>query len=125
MFSTLTDTWKLGQMMLDGGTFNGNRILGRKTVEAAVKPQIVDYPGHNWRVRRFDETFSWTCGLGWELNKHSFLPDGTFDHEGAEGVGLYIDPKNRFVFSGFYPGECYCGDSWVSPLAIAWSGLEG
>jgi CubicO group peptidase (beta-lactamase class C family) len=124
MVSTVADAWKLGQMMLDGGTVNGRRILGRKTVEAAVKPQIVNYPGHNWRARRFDETYSCTYGLGWELNKHSFLPDGTFDHEGAGGIGLFVDPVNRFVFSGFYPSPEYLGDSWVSSLAVAWSGLR-
>jgi len=123
MFSTLKDMWRLGQMMMNGGTFNGNRILGKNTVEAAVKPQIINYPGHNWRIRMFDETFYNTYGLGWELNKHAFLPDGTYDHEGAEGVGLYMDPKNNFIFAGLYPGEGYCAESWVSPLAIAWSGI--
>jgi CubicO group peptidase (beta-lactamase class C family) len=121
--STVTDAWKLGQMMLNGGSFNGTRILGRKTVEAAVKLQIDKFPAHNWRVNRFDETYCRSCGLGWEVNYHSFLPDGTFAHEGAGGIGLYMDPKNDFIFSGFYPGENYCADSWVSTLAVAWSGI--
>ncbi|MBN2533121.1 MAG: beta-lactamase family protein [Spirochaetales bacterium] len=123
MVSALTDMWKFGQMMMNGGTFNGKRILGKNTGEAAVKPQIVNYPGHNWRIRMFDETFYCTYGLGWELNKHAFLPDGTFDHEGAEGVGLYMDPQNKFIYAGLYPGEGYCPESWVSPLAIVWSGI--
>jgi CubicO group peptidase (beta-lactamase class C family) len=124
LFSTLEDLWKLGQMMLDGGTYNGKRILGRKTVEAATKPQIKDITGHNWLPRMFDDSFTWTCGLGWELNKHSFLTDGTFDHEGAEGAGLFIDPQERFLFAGFYPSIDWRGDSWISPLAIAWSGIR-
>ncbi|MBN1430097.1 MAG: beta-lactamase family protein [Anaerolineae bacterium] len=124
LFSTLEDLWKLGQMMLDGGTFNGQRIIGRKTAEAALKPQIKDFPAHNWMPQMFDNSIKWTCGLGWELNKHPFLTDGTFDHEGAEGAGLYIDPTERFVFVGFYPSIDWHGESWVSPLAIAWSGIR-
>lgn len=124
LFSSLEDLWKFGQTMLDGGTSNGKRILGRKTVEAATKPQVKDILGHNWVPRMFDDSFTWTCGLGWELNKHPFLTDGTFDHEGAEGAGLYIDPTERFVFVGFYPSIDWHGESWISPLAIAWSGIR-
>jgi CubicO group peptidase (beta-lactamase class C family) len=124
LFSTLEDLWRMGQMMLDGGTFDGQRILGRKTVEAAIKPQLKDFPANNWRHPMFDSTYKWTCGLGWELNKHPFLPAETFDHEGAEGAGLYVDPTERFIFVGFYPSIEWYGESWVSPLAIAWSGIQ-
>jgi CubicO group peptidase (beta-lactamase class C family) len=123
LWSTTYDLWKFGQMMANGGTFNGVRILGRKTVEAATKPQIKDFPAYNWRTNMFDEGYKWTCGLCWELKKHKFLPDETFDHEGSEGCGLYIDPKENFIFAGFYPSEKWFGESWVSPLAIAWSGI--
>jgi CubicO group peptidase (beta-lactamase class C family) len=121
--STVADVWKLAQMMLNGGTFNGSRILGRTMVEAAIKPQIKDFPAHNWRSFMFDDGYKWTCGLGWELKKHAFLPDATFDHEGSGGAGLFVDPGEDFVFCGFYPGEKWYGESWVSPLAIAWSGI--
>ncbi len=123
ILSTLSDLWKFGQMMLNGGTFNGNRILGRKTIEAATKPQEKEIKAYNWQPHIFDDSFKWTCGLGWELNKHKFLSDGTYDHEGAEGAGLFIDPKENFIFAGFYPDPDWHGEAWVSPLAIAWSGI--
>jgi CubicO group peptidase (beta-lactamase class C family) len=124
IFSTLHDLWKFGQMMLNKGTFNGRRIMGRKTVEAATKAQIKDITAYNWHPHIFDDSNKWTCGLGWEVNKHSFLSDGTYDHEGAEGAGLFIDPKEEFIFVGFYPDPDWHGEAWVSPLAIAWSGIE-
>lgn len=124
LFSTVEDLWKFGQMMLDGGTFNGRHILSRKMVEAATKPHFKDIVGHNWMPHMFDDSFTWTAGLGWEINKHSFLTDGIFDHEGAEGAGLFIDPKERFIFVGFYPAPEWYGPSWVGSLAIAWSGIR-
>jgi CubicO group peptidase (beta-lactamase class C family) len=124
IFSTLFDLWKFGQMMLNGGSFNGRRILGRKTIEAAVKPQVKGKRAYNWRPHLYDDSYAWTCGLGWEVNKHSFLSDGTYDHEGSEGVGIFIDPKEQFIFTGFYPDPEYHGEAWISPLAIAWSGIE-
>ena len=89
--------------MLNGGTFNGKRILGRKTVEAAVKLQVKDIKAYSWRMHIFDEEYTWTCGLGWEINKLNFLSDGTYDHEGLEGAGIFIDPSEDFIFVGFYP----------------------
>jgi CubicO group peptidase (beta-lactamase class C family) len=123
LLSTLPDLWRFGQMMLNKGVFNGKRILGRKTVEAAVKPHIRDIKSYNWRPHMFDDSFNWTCGLGWEINKHGFLSHGTFDHEGAEGAGLFIDPTENFIFAGFYPDRDWHGEAWISPLAIAWSGI--
>jgi len=123
LLSTLPDLWRFGQMMLNGGTFGGKRILGRKTVEAAVKPQIKDIKAYNWRPHIFDDSYCLTCGLGWEINKHGFLSDGTFGHEGAEGAGMFIDPAENFIFTGFYPDPEWHGEAWVSPLAIAWSGI--
>jgi CubicO group peptidase (beta-lactamase class C family) len=123
LLSTLPDLWRFGQMMLNGGTFGGKRILGRKTVEAAVKPHIKDIKAYNWRPHIFDDSYCLTCGLGWEINKHGFLSDGTFGHEGAEGAGMFIDPAENFIFTGFYPDPEWHGEAWVSPLAIAWSGI--
>lgn len=124
IFSTLFDVYIFAQMMLNGGTYNNNRILGRKTIEAAVKPQVRDIKAYNWRPHIYDDSYTWTSGLAWEINKHYFLSDGTYDHEGSEGSGLYIDPKENFIFVGFYPDKDWHGESWINPLAIAWSGIN-
>jgi CubicO group peptidase (beta-lactamase class C family) len=124
IISTIADLWKFGQMILNGGTFNGRRVLGRKTVEAATKIQVKEIPAYNWRPHLFDNRYTVTYGLGIEINKHSFLTNGTVDHEGAEGALLFLDPKENFLFAGFFPAVDWHGESWVSPLAIAWSGIE-
>jgi CubicO group peptidase (beta-lactamase class C family) len=124
IFSTVADIWKLGQMMLNGGILNGKRILGKNTAEIAIIQQIKNCPSHNWLSNMFDDSYLNSYGLGWQLNKHPFLSDGTFDHEGSEGALMYVDPVEKFIFSGFYPAESWLGESWVSPLAIAWSGIK-
>lgn len=124
IFSTAHDLYKFGQMIVNGGTFNGQKILGRKTVEAAIRPQAKEYPTTNWRPHMFDDVYKISWGFGFEVNKFPFLSEGTVDHDGAEGALLFMDPKERFVFSGFFPAPRWHGESWVSPLAIAWSGIE-
>jgi CubicO group peptidase (beta-lactamase class C family) len=124
LYSTLPDLWKFSQMMLDGGKFNGKRILGKTSCKAAVRPQIVDINAYNWQAHIFDGCYKKTYGIGWELRRHAFLGERVYDHEGAEGAGLYIDPDEDFIFAGFYPDTEFHLESWVSPLAIAWSGLD-
>jgi len=62
--STVADVWRLAQAMLNGGVLDGKRILGRTMAEAAVSPQIKDFPAHNWKPRLFDDCYTWTCGWG-------------------------------------------------------------
>lgn len=124
ILSNLPDLWKFSQMMLNGGKFNGKRILGRKTVEAAVKYQVKNYTSYNWEPHLYDLSHKFSVGLCWELGKYTFLPDSTYGHEGAEGAGLFIDPTERFIFLGFYPDMDYHMETWVNSLAIAWSGIE-
>jgi CubicO group peptidase (beta-lactamase class C family) len=60
------DFMKLGQLMLNGGTWNGRRILGRSFVERASSPRVTidkrnygylwwieDYPYRDHKVRAF------------------------------------------------------------------------
>jgi len=111
-FSTAHDLYKFGQMIVNGGTFNGQKILGRKSVEAAIKPQVKEFPTSNWRPNMFDDVYKIRWGFGFEVDKFPFLSEGTADRDGAEGALLFMDPKERH------------GESWVSPLAIAWPGIE-
>ena len=124
LFSTTHDLSVFGRMLLSGGSFAGKRIVGRKPLEAATRPQVRDIPSTNWRPNMFADEYKLNWGFGFEINKHPFLSEGTFDHEGAEGALLFMDPKERFVFAGFFPSPDWHGESWISPLAIAWSGIE-
>ena len=51
LFSTLDDYSHFGQMLLNGGTYNGNQILTPRTVEFMTNSAIMDGPQHafdNW-----------------------------------------------------------------------------
>ncbi len=124
MYSTVPDMHRFGQMLLNGGELDGARIVGRKTVEAGTKAHIRDLISYNWHGHIFSDSHLVRYGLGLEVDKHRFLTDGTYDHEGAGGVLLYMDPQEEFVFAGIYSSEDWHGESWVSPLAVAWGGIE-
>ncbi len=124
VFSCLVDLWKFAQMMLDKGTFDGKHVFGRKTIEAATREQVRDLPGYNWSNNMFDVNFRTSYGLGWNLNKNPLFSRGTFDHEGACGAAIFVDPVERLIFVGFYPGPPYLPESCINTLSIAWSGLK-
>ncbi|HEQ72300.1 MAG TPA: class A beta-lactamase-related serine hydrolase [Spirochaetia bacterium] len=124
MVATAYDLALFGQMLISGGTWNGRRVVGRKMVEAATRAQVRNMPSTNWRPHMFDDLYTLNWGFGFEIDKFPFLSPGTYDHDGAEGCLLFMDPKERFVFAGFFPAPDWHGESWVSPLAVAWSGIE-
>ena len=121
---SLPAVYRFAQTLLSRGVFNGTRILQAKTVEAGTKPQVTDMRCFNWQGDPFDGATRVTYGLGLEIDKHCFTTDGTYDHEGAGGVFMYIDPREDFLFTGFYGDEPWHGESWIRPLAVAWSGIE-
>jgi CubicO group peptidase (beta-lactamase class C family) len=124
IISTAYDLALFGRMLVAGGEFAGKRIVGRNSVEAATRAQVKEFPTSNWRPHMFDDVYKISWGFGFEVNKFPFLSPGTYDHDGAEGCLLFMDPVEKFVFAGFFPAPDWHGESWVSPLAIAWSGIE-
>ncbi|MBN2736639.1 MAG: beta-lactamase family protein [Spirochaetales bacterium] len=122
--TNVKDLHQLGLMMLSKGTLNNKRILGRKTVEAATRAQIKNIISYCWQPHIYDDSYPVDYGLGWELQKNSFMSPGTFGHEGAEGAALHIDPREEFVFTAFYPDKNYHRETWVHTLPMVWSGLK-
>ena len=94
MLTTPADLTKFAQMMLGGGALGDVRILGRSTVAAATRNQLLqmkDVPEVERRCR------GW--GLGWRLhwaadsaNLGDLLGPRTYGHWGATGTALWIDP---------------------------------
>ncbi len=88
LFSTADDLAVFAQMMLDGGTGNGVRILSPLAVALMTTPQSP--PGA--RVHR---------GLGWDIDSpfasswHPRLGPRSYGHTGYTGTSLYIDPVSR------------------------------
>jgi CubicO group peptidase (beta-lactamase class C family) len=87
LFSTVDDLAVFAQMLLNGGHFAGRRILHASTIREA----LVNHNAH--LGKHFPDS---DRGLGFELNKHSFMgglaSPVTFGHTGFTGTSIVIDP---------------------------------
>jgi CubicO group peptidase (beta-lactamase class C family) len=90
MHSSVDDLGIVLQMFLNGGVYDGKRILGRATVDAMISDQNKRL-GHPW-------------GLGWGLQTSSawsafgdLSSDRTFGHSGASGTVAWADPQRELL----------------------------
>jgi len=88
LFSTADDLSTFAQTLLDGGTFQGVRILSPLTVEKMTTPQT---PPNKMILR----------GLGWDIdspiasNRGELFPVGSYGHTGFTGTSIWIDPVSK------------------------------
>ncbi len=101
VFSTARDVATFGQMVLNGGTYGGARILSRPAVTEMTRNQTPGIPvkmgpsirreasyGYGWFVRTNEK---WTYWDG-SLQSH-----GEFHHQGAGSVLPWVDPRDEIV----------------------------
>jgi len=87
LFSTADDLAIFCQMILNGGVYNGARILSPMTVATMTRPHAVSETGA-------------ARGLGWDIatsfstNKGDLFPLGSFGHTGFTGTSMWIDPAS-------------------------------
>jgi CubicO group peptidase (beta-lactamase class C family) len=97
--STVADYARFLQMYLNGGLFNGKRILGRKTIELMMTNQLKDNSG----------TSQFGLGFGLETSKNDHLSPfsiGSFSWGGIFSTTYWADPKEKIValiFKQIYP----------------------
>jgi CubicO group peptidase (beta-lactamase class C family) len=94
LFSTAQDVTRVYEMMLNGGTLNGHRILKAETVAELTRPQTGDLktrPGMPW-------------GLGFsiiadptQMDANAAYSPGSFGHGGAFGTNSWADPKTGLI----------------------------
>jgi uncharacterized protein YbbC (DUF1343 family) len=109
LFSTANDLAIFCQMILNGGTYNGARILSPMGVATMTRPRAI---AENGSAR----------GLGWDIatsfssNKGDLFPLGSFGHTGFTGTSMWIDPASDsfviFVSNRVHPD----GKGDVGPL---------
>ncbi len=96
LYSTASDLAAFYQMMLDGGVYQGKRILSREGVEIMTTIQDPNLP----------KPAAWTPGGGyaltWEVIKDpigtlAYLSPGTFGHGGAFATHGWVDRKKDLV----------------------------
>jgi CubicO group peptidase (beta-lactamase class C family) len=92
--STVKDYATLLQMYLNGGEYNGVRLLSRKTVEAILSNQIGDIWGNN-----SDTKYGLAFGLLTQSgqNKGGKGSEGTFDWGGYFNTQYFADPKEKII----------------------------
>lgn len=97
LFGTADDFAQFAQMLLNGGTLHGKRILGRKTVELMTTNHLGLMPG---KAHAFDRSKGF--GLGVEVSIDSGMGGvptsrGQFGWYGAATTYCQIDPREKLV----------------------------
>jgi len=122
MEGTSFDLNRFGNMMLFGGTLDGERILGRKAVER-MTTIVSALPNFCWNAKEKERYY----GIGFDMrNGPAFtFSQNTYMHEGAGACSLYIDPKEELVAAWIVP---FAKEGWFSRALfnvqnIIWSGV--
>jgi len=91
LYSTTSDLFRLYQLFLNGGEYNGLRLLSKNSVQQMTTVHTGDLktsqPGAGW-------------GLGWYVmqpDSKLLMPPGTFGHGGRYGTFCFIDPKSKTI----------------------------
>ena len=113
--STTADYARFLQLFLNGGTLDGHRLLGRKTVELMLTNQV--------------GTLQPAFGLGFELETATSdyrtpLSVGSFSWGGAFNTTYWADPREHLVgliFTNTYGGPVSLGDPFK---ALVYSALR-
>lgn len=94
LFSTAEDIGRFYQMMLNGGTWRGRRLLSHAAVEELTRTQTGDL--------QTGFTNGMSYGLGFAVVKEpkgvtGMLSAGTFGHGGAYGTQSWADPRRDLI----------------------------
>lgn len=121
LYSTLADLFRFGQMLLNGGTLDGVRVLSRKSVEKMTSNAFDK--GVNsfcWGGKLKDMTYGHGPSL---IGEGDWITDGTFGHEGAGRCKLLLDREHNAVMLFFVPSNTdWCPESMIGTQNILGSG---
>ncbi|AOZ92157.1 serine hydrolase domain-containing protein [Paenibacillus crassostreae] len=123
LFSTLEDLNRFAQMLLNKGSYDGVRILGRKSVEMLQRePYPEGLPAFCWGDQVKNNHFALSSSLGREYDS---CGPNTFFHEGAGRSTLMVDPDEDLVVAFFVPSDVdWVPESVINVKNIIWSGLK-
>ena len=112
LFSTVEDYSRFAQMLLRGGTLDGERILGRKTIELISRDHLTpqQQATHSWDTQR-----GYGYGLGVRVMTNPEIADingsvGEWGWDGAFGNWFCVDPKENLTcvyLTTNLPGDHY------------------
>ena len=100
LLSTVVDYGRFLQMLLNGGEYNGKRLLGRNSVRMMTMNQIGD-------INRGDNKFGLGFGITTEEGSARMpMQEGTFEWGGMFATTYWVDPKEKLValiYRNIYP----------------------
>jgi uncharacterized protein YbbC (DUF1343 family)/CubicO group peptidase (beta-lactamase class C family) len=86
LFSTAADLAVFAQMILNGGSYGGRRVLKPETVRLMTTPRPV--PGGL-------RALGWDVQTSFSSNRGDGFPVGSFGHTGFTGTSIWIDPSSQ------------------------------
>lgn len=116
LVSSAEDYYRFAQMLLNGGTLNGKRILAPATVHLMTTNHVPNelLTGQysiGLMVMRPGFGYGYNCAVEFDPAEAN-LPDGkgTFLWDGAAGTWFWVDPANDLVFIGMI-------QRWLGPTS--------
>jgi uncharacterized protein YbbC (DUF1343 family) len=91
LFSTADDLAIYCQMILNGGIFQGHRIISPLTVARMTEGRSSGGNAVDGNVRGL----GWDIFTGFSANRGDLFPVGSFGHTGFTGTSLWIDPSSE------------------------------
>ncbi len=86
LFSTTSDLAILGQLMLNGGSYNGIRLYDKATVDEFTSVQSSFGHGYGWEINRGGESSGY---MG------KYADNNVFGHTGFTGTQVVFDKENN------------------------------
>ncbi len=94
LFGSADDLAVFAQMLLDGGSYKGTRVLAPATVKLLTTPRPVPLAGGKSGLR----TYGWDVQTPYSANRGElFSATRSFGHTGFTGTSLWIDPDSQTV----------------------------
>ncbi|MFK7932883.1 MAG: serine hydrolase domain-containing protein [Saprospiraceae bacterium] len=115
------------QMLLNGGVYNGKRIISRKSIDVMTSDQLVV---QNAAGKGRNEGLGRTMGLGFGVTLDagqatSYKSPGTFEWGGYFNTKYFIDPSEDLIFVGMTQIVPFQRpDFWDKLYALIYSSLE-
>ena len=98
LMSTAADYLQFAQMLLNGGEWNGKRLLGPRTVELMASNHVGDMfngklgrPAHGMGFGLIVQVVEDNVAAGLRVS------NGSFGWDGAFGTQVWVDPKEKMV----------------------------
>jgi CubicO group peptidase (beta-lactamase class C family) len=94
LYSTAADYWRFSQMLLNGGTLDGHRLLGPRTIAWMAENHIGDISSFRTPGTRFGLGLAVVTDPG---SSHLPYSKGTYYWGGSQGTIFWIDPTEDLI----------------------------